>query len=188
MRFKKHSNLRGEHAFLSPSNYHWINYTPDRLVERWFTSQASAAGSQQHSYALGEIQAGRLSDLDGILGTYINDAIKYQMTPEQPLYYSENCFGTADAISFRDRLLQIFDLKTGVYPGSVHQLEVYAALFCLEYGQDPFEIDIELRVYQDNEISVWDADPEDIIFIMDKIREFDTIIDQLKRDDEEVIS
>lgn len=184
MRFKKHSNLRGNHAFLSPSNYHWINYTSDRLVERWFTSQASVVGSRQHEYALREIEAGRLSNLDSILGMYINDAIKYRMTPEQPLYYSENCFGTADAISFTRRLLQIFDLKTGVYPGSVHQLEVYTALFCLEYGYDPFEIDVELRIYQDNEVSIWDADPEDILFIMDKIREFDIIIDRLKREEE----
>lgn len=184
MRFKKHLNLRGDHAFLSPSNYHWIHYTPDRLVDRWFTAQASAAGSRQHEYASREIEAGRLSNIDGILGMYINDAIKYQMTPEQPLYYSENCFGTADAISFKRRLLQIFDYKSGVVPGSVHQLEVYSALFCLEYDQDPFEIDIELRIYQDNEVSVWDADPEDIINIMDKIREFDIIIDRLKREEE----
>lgn len=183
MRFKRHLNLRGEHAFLSPSNYHWINYTADRLVERWYTSQASATGSRRHEYALREILAGRLSNLDDILGTYINDAIKYQMTPEQPLYYSDNCFGTADAISFNRRFLQIFDLKTGVYPGSVHQLEVYAALFCLEYKYDPFTIDIELRIYQDNEVFIWDADPVDIINIMDKIQEFDAIIDQLRREE-----
>ena len=98
------------------------------------------------------------------------------MTTEQVLYYSENCFGTADAISFRYNTLRIHDLKTGVFPGSVHQLEVYAALFCLEYDKDPFEIKIELRIYQDNEVMVYDADPEDILFIMDRIQEFDRII------------
>jgi len=98
------------------------------------------------------------------------------MTCEQILYYSENCFGTADTISFRYNTLRIHDLKTGVYPGSVHQLEVYAALFCLEYDKNPYDIKIELRLYQDNEVMVYDADPDDIVFIMNKIQEFDRII------------
>jgi hypothetical protein len=184
MRFNKHLHLRGEHAFLSPSGYHWINYSPDRLVERWYSAQAGAFGTMQHEYACNEIKAGRLSDLPGTVGLYINDAINHRMETEQILFYSENCFGTADAISYSRRLLRIFDLKTGMFPGSVHQLEVYAALFCLEYAHNPFEIDIELRLYHDSEVSIWDADPEDIAFIMDKIKEFDEIIDQLKREEE----
>jgi hypothetical protein len=67
-------------------------------------------------------------------------------------------------------------LKTGVYPASVHQLEVYAALFCLEYDVDPFDIKIELRIYQGNEMIVYDADPDDIMFIMQRIQEFDKVI------------
>lgn len=184
MRFNKHLRLRGEHAFLSPSGYHWINYSPDRLVERWAAAQRTAYGTIQHEYAYKEIMAGRLSDLEGTVGMYINDVINHQMIPEQILFYSENCFGTADAISFRNRELRIYDLKTGVYPGSVHQLEVYTALFCLEYNEDPWKIDIELRIYQDNEVQIWDADPDDIIFIMEKIKEFDVIIDQLRREEE----
>ncbi len=105
------------------------------------------------------------------------------MVCEQILYYSENCFGTADTIAFRYNVLRIHDLKTGVYKASVHQLEVYAALFCLEYDKDPFKIKIELRIYQDNEVSVYDADPEDIVFIMDRIREFDKIITHRKMED-----
>jgi len=146
------------------------------LIERWTAAQASAYGTAQHEYAHREIEANRLSNLVGTVGLYINDAIKYRMICEQVLYYSENCFGTADTISFRYNTLRIHDLKTGVYPGSVHQLEVYAALFCLEYDKDPFEIKIELRLYQDNEVSVYEADPEDIIFIMGRIQEFDKVI------------
>jgi len=184
MRFNKHLHLRGEHAFLSPSSYHWINYSPDRLVERWQNAQAGAYGILQHDIACREIRAGRLSNLAGTIGMYINDAINHRMVPEQILFYSENCFGTADAISFRYNLLKIFDLKTGAFPGSVHQLEIYASLFCLEYNQNPFDIDIELRLYHDNEVLVWDADPEDIAFIMEKIKEFDVIINQLRREEE----
>jgi hypothetical protein len=184
MRFNKHLHLEGEHAFLSPSSYHWINYTPDRLTERWTTARAAMFGTLQHAYAKGEIEAGRLSDHPGTLGMFINDAIKYQMVPEQVLYYSENCFGTADAIAFRYRVLRIGDLKTGVTKPSVHQLEVYAALFCLEYKQDPFKIKIELRIYHDNECKIFDADPEDILFIMHKIKTSDEIIMTLKREEE----
>jgi len=173
-------NLQGEHAFLSPSQYHWVNYTPDRLADRWTSAQAAAYGTAQHDYAQEEIKAGRISSHIGTLGIYINDCIHDKMTTEQVLYYSENCFGTADAISFRFKTLKIYDLKTGMIPGSVHQLEIYGALFCLEYGKDPFEIKTELRIYQDNEVSIYDADPEDIAFIMDKIQDFDKQLDQLK--------
>src|SRR6476619_7399522 len=157
VRFNRHLLREGEHAFLSPSYYHWINYTPSRLAERWTTMQAAAAGTAQHEYAQQEIDAGRLSSYVGTLGMYINDAIEHKMNTEQVLYYSENCFGTCDAISFRYRVLRIFDLKTSLSRSSVHQLEVYTALFCLEYNIDPREIKIELRIYQDNEVQIYDA-------------------------------
>lgn len=184
MRFNKHLNLQGEHAFLSPSSYHWIHYTPERLIERWTSARAADYGTAQHYYAHEEIKAGRLSDLVGTVGLYINDAIKYRMDCEQVLYYSENCFGTADTICFRYNTLRIHDLKTGVYPASVHQLEVYAALFCLEYDYSPFDIKMELRIYQDNEVVMYEADPEDIVFIMEKIKQFDKIITHRKLEEE----
>lgn len=184
MRFNRHLHLHGEHAFLSPSNYHWINYTPNRLSERWTTARAAAYGTFQHEYAMEQIKLGKHSEHSGTVASYINDCIQHKMTPEQVLFYSENCFGTADAISFRYKTLRIFDLKTGVIKGSVHQLEVYAALFCLEYDVDPYAINIELRIYQDNEVLIYDADPEDITYIMEKIQLFDKQIVQLKLEEE----
>lgn len=184
MRFNKHLRLAGEHAFLSPSNYHWINYTPDRLTERWTTARAAAYGVAQHEYAKKEIEAGRISEHTGTLGMYINDCIRFRMVCEQILYYSDNCFGTADAIAFRYKILRINDLKSGVTKASVHQLEVYAALFCLEYKVDPFDIKIELRIYQDDEVRTYDADPEDILFIMHKIKTSDEIINTLRLEEE----
>lgn len=184
MRWNRHLRLEGEHAFLSPSNYHWINYSDARLAERWITAQAAAMGVLQHEYAKEEIRAGRLSEHTGTLGMFINDSIRFRMVPEQVLYYSENCFGTADAIAFRYRKLRISDLKTGVIKGSVHQLEIYAALFCLEYGHDPRDLsEIELRIYQDNKIDEWEADPDDILFIMARIQDFDQQIETLKREE-----
>jgi hypothetical protein len=98
------------------------------------------------------------------------------MHPEQILYYSENCYGTADVIAFRRGMLRIHDLKTGVTPTSEHQLEVYAALFCLEYRMRPFDITMELRIYQNNEVRVYEADPDVIVHIMDKIITFDKLL------------
>lgn len=184
MRFNRHLKVQGEHAFLSPSQHHWIHYTPDRLLERWTAAQAAAYGTAQHEYAHREINEGRLSSLVGTVGLYINDAIRYRMQTEQVLYYSENCFGTADTICFRYNTLRIHDLKTGVYAGSVHQLEVYAALFCLEYDKDPFDIKMELRIYQDNEVVIFDVDPEDIMFIMERIQEFDRLISHRRMEEE----
>jgi hypothetical protein len=102
------------------------------------------------------------------------------MSPEQILYYSDNSYGTADAISFRKDLLRIHDLKTGVNEGSMHQLEIYASLFCLEYGVKPGEIAIELRIYQNDEILACVPDVDVIAHIMDKIVVFDRRIDILK--------
>ena len=101
------------------------------------------------------------------------------MTPEQPLYYSDNCFGTADTICFKNDILRIHDLKTGETPASMAQLEVYTALFCLEYGINPSDISTELRIYQSDEILVHAPENEIIYSIMNKIITFDKRINRL---------
>lgn len=183
MRFNRHSTKEGDHAFLSPSQHHWTNYTTDRLVDRWITHRAAMQGSAQHEYACQEIRAGRKSEHEGTLGMFINDCIEHEMTSEQVLYFSENCFGTADAISFKRRRLKIFDLKTGVTKTSVKQLEVYAALFCLEYDHDPCDLKMEFRIYQHNGCTIFDGDPEAIWDIMETIQLFDRQINQLKMEE-----
>lgn len=181
MIFKSHSVLEGRHSFLSPSNYHWINYTDQKLAARLTSYQAAARGTALHNFARDAIQLGvKLSKANPTLSMYVNDAIGYKMEVEQPLYYSDNCFGTADAISFRRNVLRIHDLKTGITQASFHQLEVYAALFCLEYNVSPFDITIEMRIYQSGECHVMIADPEHILFVMDRIMELDMKIDLLK--------
>lgn len=102
------------------------------------------------------------------------------MTPEQVLCYSENCFGTADSICFRDDILRIHDLKTGIVPAHMEQLLIYDALFCLEYRIKPSSIQIENRIYQSDDILIANPAAEDIEPIMDKIREFDPIIAKMK--------
>ena len=137
---------------------------------------------EQHRYAAICIEEGIVQDDETTtLGLYINQCIQYKMFPEVVLFYSPNAFGTVDAISYRYRILRISDLKTGATRVSEHQLEVYAALFCLEYEIDPFSLrGIELRIYKDNRVFVFDADPLYIRGIMDKIIKFDKILNQLR--------
>lgn len=181
MNFNAHSTLVGKHAFLSASKYHWINYDEEKLERVFHTIMAAQRGTELHALAHQLIRLGvKLPATKKSLNTYVNDAIGYRMTPEQTLFYSNNCYGTADAIGFRRNLLRIHDLKTGLVEASEHQLEVYAALFCLEYRFKPFEIEIELRIYQNDEIRVYNPDADHIMHIMDKIITFDKRINELK--------
>lgn len=181
MIFNQHSVQAGQHAFLSPSNYHWLNYDDQKLEARFLSVMAAKRGSDLHALAHEAIRLGvKLSRTNQALSTYVNDAIGYKMNCEQVLYFSDNCFGTADTICFRRNKLRIHDLKTGISATSEKQLEVYAALFCLEYGVSPFDIEIELRIYQRDEVRVFIPDPEAILFIMDKIVEFDQKIEAIK--------
>ncbi len=181
MIFNKHPQLAGKHALLSPSSYSWLNYDDQKLEARFHAAMAARRGTDIHALAHEAIRLGvKLSKANQALSTYVNDAIGYKMICEQPLFYSENCFGTADTLSFRRNKLRVHDLKTGITATSEKQLEVYAALFCLEYASSPFEIEIELRIYQRDEIRVFEPIPEAILEIMDKIVEFDQQIEAIK--------
>ena len=185
MKFNNHKNLEGCHAFLGASKYHWINYDPDKVAASYRNYLATLKGTELHDFAARCIKLGQtLPKSKKTLYMYVNDAIGYRMTPEQVLYYSENCFGTADSISFKDNLLRIHDLKTGVTPAHMEQLEIYAALFCLEYKIKPADIDIELRIYQSDDILVFNPTVEDIVPIMDKIITSDKIISEIKEEED----
>ena len=132
---RRHSNLEGQHAFLGASKYHWINYTDDKIADSYVRFLATQKGTVLHAFAAQCILLGqKLPKSQKTLNMYVNDAIGYKMTPEQILYYSPNCFGTTDAICFRNNFLRIHDLKTGEIDAHIEQLEVYAALFCLKWN------------------------------------------------------
>lgn len=181
MNFKTHSQVEGCHAFLSASKYHWINYDEEKLRATFSKYQAAQRGTELHELASKSIKLGvKLAKTNKTLNLYVNDAIGFKMQTEQTLYYSENCFGTADAISFRKNFLRIHDLKTGETSSSIKQLFIYAALFCLEYSVKPFDIEIELRLYQSDEVLIHTPEPEEILTIMEKIIQFDKMIEQIK--------
>lgn len=184
MIWNRHSNLSGTHAFLGASKYHWINYDSDKLAESYSGFLAAQKGTEIHDFAAKCIQLGqKLPRNQKTLNQYVNDAIGYRMTPEQVLYYSDNCYGTADAISFKDGLLRIHDLKTGKIPAHMEQLMIYAALFCLEYKIKPGAIETELRIYQNDEVLYFKPVADDIAPIADKIITFDKIITQLNKEE-----
>ena len=182
MNFNRHSKLEGQHAFLGASNY-----DENKVAESYSRFLATQKGTQLHAFAAQCIKLGqKLPRTHKTLNEYVNDAIGYKMTPEQVLFYSDNCFGTADAIVFRNGLLRIHDLKTGVIPAHIEQLEVYAALFCLEYKVKPADIEMELRLYQSDDILISNPTVEDIVPIMDKIVIFDRIINRIKEQEDQV--
>lgn len=184
MIWKRHLDIPEDaHAFLGGSQYAWLNYSEDKLVEVYL-NRAAELGTRLHEYAADAIRLRRYQpEIRDTVAMFINDSIKMNMRSEQVLYYSKNAYGKADAISFEDNILRIFDLKTGKIPGSLHQLEIYAAYFFLEYDISPIEVDgIELRIYQFNNILIGNPGVDVIAPIMDKIVTFDRIISELKED------
>lgn len=215
MNFNKHSDLKAEHALLSASKCSWLNKSNEKIIEAYARGYIKTIGTAIHDIARKHIQHGfkmtkgskkeiMLSliedykipgqvidiaiDFDFVyenLMNYVNDAIGYRMVPEQILYYSDNAFGTADAITsldntFKNRLLRIHDLKTGTTPAKIEQLLVYAAYFCLEYNTKPSEIQFELRIYQGCEVLIDEPEADDILPIMDRIIAIDKVIKQFK--------
>jgi hypothetical protein len=184
MRFTPHYlPANRPHAFLSASKYHWVKYTDEKIAQVFMTQLAAQKGDQLHQLAHDLIKHGiKLPDNGTTMSRYVNDCIGFMMTPEQVLFVSENCYGTADAISFRGNKLRIFDLKTGVTQTSFVQLLVYAAFFCIEYRMKPFEIETELRIYQNDECRVMEGDPDEITHIMDRIKTADVIITSMRNE------
>lgn len=182
MDFNNHSNLQGKHAFLSASKYHWLRYDVEKIKQVYLAQLAVLKGTELHEYAAKSIALGqRLPKSTKTLNAYVNDAIGYRMTPEQVLYYSDNCFGTADAISYKNKFLRIHDYKSGSTPANMDQLKIYAAIFCLEYHVVPEQI--ELRIYQSDDILICEPDMDEIRIIMDQIRILDVAVNTLKTEE-----
>lgn len=206
MNFNKHLELKGKHALLSPSQPYWLEYSEEQLQQKFRSAYAQDIGTAMHELAetlisnrirlkktdisVPIIHLVRLGipraafDMDFLYPNfmrYVNDAIGYRMTPEQILYYSNECFGTADAICFRDNILRIHDYKSGVTRAKMEQLLVYAALFCLEYRTDPNSLkEVELRLYQNDEVICHKPTAEDILIVSDSIKVSSNVTQQLR--------
>ena len=181
MKFHEYSSLEGMHAPFSPSQSSWLRYDDEKAVEVFMNKKAAEMGTRLHQWAKDTIDLGlKQPRSKKTLYAYVNDAIGYKMDTEVVLFYSPRFFGTADAICFRNNFLRIHDLKTGKTPVHMEQLEIYVALFCLEYQIKPGEIDMELRIYQNNEIIIHNPTAEDILPIMDKIVHLDKLLESIE--------
>lgn len=181
MTFNKHQDLEGAHALLGPSKHYWISYDAEKLENFYKRVSANIRGTELHKFAADCIRLKQKLPRSGkTLNMYVNDAIGFKMTPEQVLYYSQNCFGTADAISFKHSELRIHDLKTGVAPARMEQLLIYAGLFFLEYKVKPVNVSTVLRIYQNNEIIEQTLTAEELEWVMDRIVTSDKFIKELK--------
>ena len=180
MIFAKHSNLEGLHAPFSPSQSSWLRYDDDQALEVYSNKKASEMGTILHKWAKDTIDLGiKQPRSKKTIYAYVNDAIGFKMDTEVVLFYSEKFFGTADAISFRDGMLRIHDLKTGKRPAHMEQLMIYAALFCLEYKVKPSEISMELRIYQNDQVIFANPTNEEITQIMNKIVHLNKLLEQV---------
>lgn len=187
MHWRDHSNFRGQHAsILSPSKHHWLGYTDDKFDRLVMAVSEAKRGTEEHIFAAEAIRLKhKLEDNGTTLSMYVNDAIGFRMKPELVLVYSPHAFGTTDAIGFRKNKLRVHDLKTGSALTSMRQLRCYDALFCLEYGFNPFKIEIENRIYQNDDIKIDIPDPDDIVHIMQNYKARSRRIDELREEMEE---
>lgn len=183
MRFNEHSYLEGRHAEFSPSKTAWMNYDEDKLTRVYTMRRRTEEGTKLHKFAADAIKLKRnLPDNGETLNMYVNDCIGWGLIPEQPLFYSWNFFGTADAIGFNKQNLKVSDLKTGLIEAKPPQLEGYIGLFCLEYKVNPFDIDMECRIYQNDDVVMWNPEPERINALMVKIVQFDKHLNMLRKE------
>ena len=182
MIFNKHTNLEGLHAPFGASKSSWLRYSDQKAVETFNNLKAKEMGTRLHEWAKTTIDLGiKQPRSKKTIYAYINDAIGFKMNTEVVLFYSEYFFGTADTISFRNNFLRIHDLKTGSTPAKMEQLLIYAALFCLEYKIKPGEIEIELRLYQNDDILIHNPTADEILPIMDRIVHLNKILEDAER-------
>ncbi len=185
MRFNRHTNLEGLHAPFSASQYSWLNYDDEKATQVYLNKKAAMLGTRLHEWVKETIDLGiKQPRSKKTIYSYVNDAIGFKMSTEVVLFYSERFFGTADAICFRNGVLRIHDLKTGKSPVKMEQLMIYAALFCLEYKVKPGEIEMELRIYQNDEILYFNPTAEDIAPIMDKIVHLNKLLEKLEYEED----
>ena len=180
MIFNRHTSLEGAHAPFSPSQPSWLRYDDDKAIEIYTNKKAAEMGTKFHEWAKNTIDLGiKQPRSKKTLYAYVNDAIGFKMDTEVVLFYSPRFFGTADAICFRNGILRIHDLKTGKTAVHIEQLMIYAALFCLEYKVKPSDIEVELRIYQNDEVLYHRPQPDEIAAIMDRIIYLDKLLEKI---------
>jgi hypothetical protein len=82
--FNNHSDLKDLHAFLSPSNYHWLNYSSDKLETIYHNSKIKEEGTLLHAFAsMAIIKRIKLANIKKALNQFVNDSIGFKMESEK---------------------------------------------------------------------------------------------------------
>lgn len=184
MQWNNHSWLEGTHAMFSASKYHWLKYSDEKLLSVYENQKAKERGTVLHSFAATCIKLGQKLPRSGkTLNRYVNDAIGFKMDPEVTLYYSDDFYGTADAITFQNNLIRIHDLKSGEIEAHMEQLLIYDALFCLEYRVSPYDAEHELRIYQNDDTKIYNPSGQEIMDICDKIIHFNKVLAEYRKEE-----
>lgn len=174
------------HAIMSPSQNAWLNYDEAKLYKLFHQKNIKALGSRLHEFVKEAISLKRRLAGNDSISCFTNDCIKHNMVPEYFIFYSENAFGTADAIYYSktEGVLKIFDLKTGMNKASFKQLELYACYFLLSMDIKPI-IKIILRIYQFNEIFEFQPKQKDLEDLMNRIVWIDNLLNSFKLEEEQ---
>lgn len=206
--FDHSRDFPSDHALLSPSKGFWVDYDSEKMFNYICSSYASTIGTLIHELAAklitNKIKVTRnearkmitlyllenkiprfIIDAERYVNNfvaYVNDAIGFDMKAEVKVMYSPNAFGTIDAFRFNEKKmhLRIHDYKSGVLKPNMRQLELYASLFCMEYKIKPGDLEMELRLYWQEEMLVENPTAADIAPLIDKIVQFDKYINSLK--------
>jgi len=143
----------------------WLRYDDTKAIEVYRNLKMAQLGTRLHAWAKETIDLGiKQPRTKKTLNAYVNDAIGFKMSTEVVLFYSERFFGTADAISFKNNVLRIHDLKTG------------------KSGKIEDHIELELRLYKQDEVLVHNPTAEEIAPIMDKIIHLDKLFEKLEKE------
>lgn len=213
MNFRRHLELNGRHAPLSPSSWRWLNDDEESFTKRLCSQYLADIGTILHDIARKHIKHRiKLNKYDKknvmldlvergipafVVDTinfdamyenfmrYVNDCVAFKMTPEVVLYFSPNCFGTTDAINYNEEthFLRIHDYKSGTTPAHMEQLMIYVALFCLEYGIKPSSLYTELRIYQGPEPMIYEPSAEEITQVIETIITRDNFMNNIREEE-----
>lgn len=173
-----YSKFKGQHAPFSPSQPYWLRYDDDKVRDYIRSLRAAQMGTRLHELAAEHIDLRvPMPRNNKTLNAYVNDCIGMRMSPEEVVFYSPNCFGTADALRFDERKAKLYinDLKTGKTPPKMEQLWVYAALFCLQNGIRPGDLEVITRLYFQDDVVEENPSTEDLAQISDRIKTVDKI-------------
>ena len=167
MSWGRYSKLKGQHALLSPSNYHWINYDKEKLLKVLYNQKMKERGTKLHEFASEAINLKRYQAGNDNVSQFVNDCIDMKMHSEEVVYATEYAFGTADAINEVNDVIYIFDLKTGEHKAKFTQLYLYAAFYCIMNDINPISKKYVFRIYQYEEYEQLEGDPLEVKRLME---------------------